>query len=76
VDDAEARKRARVNWPIRRFDLGAEPGDDLSATTTAEARLAMMWELAVNSWRLSGKCIPDYSREDMPIRILRLQDLK
>jgi hypothetical protein len=40
--DAAARRAAqRSNWPVRRYRLGEEPSDDLSASTTAEERLAM-----------------------------------
>ncbi|MCX4240675.1 hypothetical protein [Paraliomyxa miuraensis] len=70
-DDAEARRRARSSWPIRRFELGAEPSDDLSATTTVEQRLAMMWPLAVRAWTLAGREIPRYARSEMPGRIIR-----
>lgn len=38
TDDAEARRRARQSWPIRRFELGAEPSEDLSAETTMQER--------------------------------------
>ena len=39
----EARRTARAGWPVRKFRLEDAPGPDLSATTTAEERLAMMW---------------------------------
>lgn len=71
-DDARARaerKAARQSWPIRVYKLGEEPPDDLSATTTAEERLAMMWPLARQAWALTGKPLPDYSRRETPIRI-------
>jgi hypothetical protein len=48
--------------------LGAEPSDDLSGTTTAEERLAMMWPLALEAWALSGRPIPDYERSAAPVR--------
>jgi hypothetical protein len=72
-DDPEAAGRAkqRHGWPLRAYPLGGEPGDDLSATTTAEERLAMMWPLAVEAWTLAGRPMPDYSRSEMPVRVLR-----
>lgn len=68
--EAARRAEARRDWPVRKYDLGKEPGDDLSATTTAEERLAMMWPLAIEAWKVAGRPIPDYSRAEMPIRIL------
>ena len=63
-----ARALARRNWPVRKLRLGDESGDDLSATTTAEERLAMMWPLAVEAWSLTGRQMPEYRREDAPVR--------
>ena len=67
----EARRAARARWPVRRFRLEDAPGPDLSATTTAEERLAMMWPLAREAWSLAGRAIPDYPRDRMPIRVIR-----
>lgn len=55
---------------MRKLRLGDEPADDLSGTTTAEERLAMMWPLAVEAWSLTGKPMPEYEREDIPVRWL------
>jgi hypothetical protein len=57
----------RASWPVRVFRLGEEPGDDLSATTTAGERLAMMWPLAVDAWTLAGGHLPGYRRGDTPV---------
>ena len=67
----EARRTARARWPVRKFRLEDAPGPDLSATTTAEERLAMMWPLACEAWSLTGRAIPDYPRDRMPVRIIR-----
>jgi hypothetical protein len=64
----------RGAWPVRKYRLGQEPCDDLSQTTTAEERLAMMWPLALEAWSLTGKPLPDYARCDAPVRRLRLDD--
>jgi hypothetical protein len=72
--DEEARRRRareRSSWPIRKFSLGNEPSDDLSAETTAEERLAMMWDLARRAWLLSGQPLPDYDRSSAPGRVIR-----
>ena len=49
----------------------AQGAEDLSATTTVEQRLGMMWELALGAWSLSGQPLPDYARADMPGRVIR-----
>ena len=58
----------RGKWPVRKYALGQEPGDDLRDTTTAEERLAMMWPLALEAWSLMGVPIPDSDRGSMPVR--------
>lgn len=70
-DGWEARAARRKNWPVSCHELEEDPGDDLSATTTAEERLAMMGPLAVEAWRLAGIPIPDYERKDAPTRLIR-----
>ncbi len=55
---------------MRTLRLGDDAGDDLSATTTAQERLAMMWPLAVEAWSLTGRPMPDYERRDAPLRRL------
>lgn len=73
MEDRERKERAaaRRSWPIRVYRLGEEPDDDLSATTTAAERLAMMWPLAVDAWASSGQPIPEYPRNEMPVQIIR-----
>jgi hypothetical protein len=61
----------RRDWPISRYKLGHEPGEDLSQVTTAQQRLEMMWPLAKEAWLLSGRPIPGYRREDAPGQVLR-----
>lgn len=58
-------------WSAQVYRLGKEPGDDLSATTTPEERLAMVTELSGRLWRLTGLPVPSYSRTTMPARVLR-----
>ena len=67
----DARRENRARWPVRMFRLEDAPGPDLSATTTAEERLAMMWPLAREAWSLAGRAIPDYPRDRTPIRVIR-----
>ncbi len=71
--DEERRARAahRGSWPIRRYALGMEPGDNLSATTTPEERLAMVWTLTIDAWAMMGRELPSYARSEMPGRVIR-----
>jgi hypothetical protein len=63
----EERAERRRSWPVRIHRLGAGPGDDLSADTTPEARLAMMWPLAVEAFTLCGVSLPGYRRRETPV---------
>jgi hypothetical protein len=59
---------------VHRFRLGAEPGDDLSSTTSAQERLAMMWPLALEAWALAGRVVPDYPRSEAAVAVRPLRD--
>ena len=75
LNDADDRRRAaRARWPVRRFRLGEEPPDDLSEVTTATERIAMMWALAEEAWRISGRPWPAYDRRSIPARLFRPGD--
>jgi len=63
----------RSAWPVRKYRLGEEPSDDLSGSTTPEARLEMMWPLALEAWSLTGRPLPDYARRDTPVRCVRAE---
>jgi hypothetical protein len=69
--EREKRARERARWPVRKFKLGEEPEDDLSATTTPAERLAMVWPLTVQAWTLAGRTLPVYERSTIPVRIYR-----
>ena len=73
-DERLERAARRASWPVRRLALGEE-SDDISAQTSATERLAMMWPLALEAWRMAGLAIPDYARKDAPSRLVRLQHL-
>lgn len=68
--DAESRRQARAAWPVVVRRLGAAE-DDISDVTTPAERIAMMWPLAEEAWRLAGRPIPTYDRAHTPCRILR-----
>ena len=68
---ARARARARRSWPVRKFALGDEPGDDILGNTTTAERLEMVEELSQQAWALSARPLPDYHRSAIPIRVVR-----
>ena len=57
--------------PFADYALGAEPGENIRASTTPTERLAMMWELSRQAWTLSGRLLPDYPRHRAPGRVVR-----
>jgi hypothetical protein len=72
-EDAEraARRAARANLPVRRFRLGEEPDEDLSAVTTMEERLAMMWPLSRLVYEIDGFDIVSPPRAELHGVVLR-----
>ena len=68
----EERRLRRATWPIQRYRLGEEPSDDLSAVTTVEERIAMMWPLAVDAFSHNGGLSERTPRHTWPVRIRRL----
>lgn len=70
-DDPAERKRRRQSWPVKVTRLAASGSENLSATTTAEERLAMMWRLAQDAWALMPGGIPTYTRAETPVRVIR-----
>lgn len=71
VPDTPRRARPVRARPVRVYRLGQEPGDDLSAVSTPEQRLAMVTELSRRMWTLTGRPMPSYSRAAMPGHVLR-----
>jgi len=59
-------------WPVRVFRLGQEPGDDLTATTTAEARLQMVEALTLEAFSLVRREPLSYPRNQTPVSVRRL----
>jgi len=74
ADRARKRQQNADQWPIRRFALGGEPEVDCRDLRDPEQRLAAMWPLAVQHWRLSGRSLPTYTRAEIPSMIFRKHD--
>jgi len=54
--------------------LSDPPQENLLNSTTIEERLAMVWEITVDAWELSGRTIPDYPRHEIPARVIRPEE--
>jgi hypothetical protein len=71
---SESRRLGRANWPVRRYRLGEEPSEDLSTSTTATERLAMMWPLAVDAFSHGGRLPERTPRATWPVKIRKLSE--
>jgi hypothetical protein len=73
-EEVLSRRAGRAAWPVRVHLLRDAPGPDLTATTTADERLSMMWPLALEAWGMMRRPLPTYARAETPVVIRRLQD--
>ncbi|HXC25206.1 MAG TPA: hypothetical protein VNU46_04765 [Gemmatimonadaceae bacterium] len=64
--------RARTAMAIRIVPLGTASQDDLSASTTAAERLAMVLKLTHQGWALAQRTIPTYTRAEAPMSLVPL----
>jgi len=56
---------------VRVFRLGEEPRDVLPAETSAAERIEMVIALTARMLEMSGDTPPAYSRDRMPVRVIR-----
>ena len=66
ASDRERRALERRSWPGK-LATTHEPAQ----LATAEERLASMWQLALDAWSIQGKELPDYTRDQIPGRLIR-----
>jgi hypothetical protein len=66
----EIRRAARGDWPVVKTTLSEQ--DNAAHGIAPEAALAMMWQLALDAWAMTGKSLPDYTRAEAPVRCFRL----
>lgn len=59
--------------PARILRLTDRVEDDLSDSTTAAERFAMVALLSERMWELTGRPVPSYSRAEIPARVVRLK---
>ncbi len=67
----EARRSARAHRPGRVLRLGEEPLTDDRDPTTVDERLALVAQLTRELWAFTRQPIPDYTRENMPGKVIR-----
>lgn len=58
--------------PVRVFRLGEEPSDDLSSSTSAEARFEMVAMLSARMVEFNPTPPPSPTRRGFPVRVIRL----
>jgi hypothetical protein len=67
LDEVARRAALRASWPGTVTSLAAAAeAADLSTATTPEQRVAMVWELTLGAWAVSGRPLPEYTRAEMP----------
>jgi hypothetical protein len=71
MSTADERRARRAKLPIRKFTLGDEPSDDLTATTTMDERLAMVWPLSKAAFEAAGISTTSPPRHLLPGRVIR-----
>lgn len=72
TDESRAeRARRRRGWPVVKLAVGEAGATNLVGSTSMEARLGMMWRLAVDAWASMGEPIPSYNRAEAPGRVVR-----
>lgn len=74
LESEHERRLRRGAWPVRQFDLGEEPSEDLSATTSAEERIGMMWGLAMDAFSVGPGAADVSPRAAWPVKRRALGD--
>lgn len=66
-DGAEGRRAARRYWPGAKLTLKAsEASANAPPASTPSERVAMVWQLTLDAWAMSGAPLPTYTRAAMP----------
>ena len=60
----------------RLVSLESADGSDARLGATVVERLEMVRALSLAAWAATGRPFPSYARSGMPIRLLKLQDLR
>lgn len=72
-DDAARRARAaaRANWPIVVTTLQDQTDAAIVRHGTPGERIGMVWQITLDIGASSGRPLPDYTRANMPGRVIR-----
>jgi tRNA A37 threonylcarbamoyladenosine synthetase subunit TsaC/SUA5/YrdC len=72
-DESERRARAeaRANWPGSLTTLAEQSDAAIVLHGTPGERVAMVWQITLDAWASSGKPLPEYTRANMPGRLVR-----
>ncbi len=76
MDDRKKRVLARRKWKVVRLPLcyeGSADASDLAHLSPSE-RVELVWSLTCDAWAYREDRVPNYTREEMPGRILRASD--
>lgn len=75
MDEArKARARRRKDWPGSVVRLGQEADGAIILEGTSGDRIRALWRVTADAWASSSRAIPDYTRENIPGRIIRASD--
>jgi hypothetical protein len=75
VDSSRAeRARARAGWPGRVTTLDDQDDAAIVRGHTASERIAMVHRVTLDAWAATRRSIPQYSRSEMPGRVIRARD--
>jgi len=59
--------KSREHMTVRRVAQGSPEAGDARVGGSADERLALLSLLSLSSWANSGRPLPSYRRQDMPI---------
>lgn len=71
MDERARRARARAGWPGFVTTLDEQTDAVIVRHGTAAERVGMVWQITLDAWASSGRPLPDYTRENMPGRVIR-----
>lgn len=71
MTNEEGGKRRKLGSADVRALGDERPGDEVLDDLTPEERLELVAELSARMWELTGRPLPDYSRSEMPVRVVR-----
>jgi hypothetical protein len=72
-EQARARAAARAAWPGKKTRLGEGEEDEsvIPSGASPSECVAMVWQLTLDAWAMTGTPLPTYTRANMPGRVSR-----